>query len=118
MFDLLLAREAAVIAACAAGAYTDWKTGFIYDWITIPLIIFGVAVNILTGNYYGLALGAAVFAIGYALYYTGKLGGGDVKIYSGIALALPELGGGVFVLSVALYSALCAIVFISTYYTI
>ncbi|GEM_PF-812011 len=118
MFDLLLAREAAVLAACAAGAYTDWKTGFIYDWITIPLIIFGAGLNIFTGNYSGLLLGGAVFAIGYALYYTGKLGGGDVKIYSGIALALPELGGGVFVLSVALYSALCAIVFISTFYTL
>ncbi len=118
MLDVLMLREASVLAASALGAYTDWKTGYIYDWITLPLIVIGLGLNAFEGNYAGIALGGAVFGVGYLLYYTGKLGGGDVKLYSGIALALPQFNGGVFVLSAILYSCLAAIIFISTYYSI
>ncbi len=118
MNDFLLLREFLVLVASAAGAYTDWKTGFIYDRVTLPLVAIGALLNIADGNYYGLLLGAIVFGAGYFLYYTGKLGGGDVKLYTGISLALPELNNGIFILSVVLYSSLSAIVFISSYYTL
>jgi len=117
MIELLMIRQAAVIIAGAISSYVDYKTGFIYDRITIPLIAFGIILNLLEQNYYGIGLGIAVFAIGYALYYTGKLGGGDVKLYTGIALAIPMLNG-VFILRTAIFSALAGIVFLSTYYTI
>ncbi|VVC00118.1 Type IV leader peptidase family protein [uncultured archaeon] len=115
---ILIAREIAVLAAAVAGAYTDWKTGYIYDWITLPLIAFGILANLLEQNYFGIALGTGVFALGYVLYYTGKLGGGDVKLYSGIALALPQLNGGPFILSAAVFSSLSAIVFLSVYFLV
>jgi O-methyltransferase involved in polyketide biosynthesis len=39
--DLLLVRETAILIACALAAYTDYKTGFIYDKITYSLMGFG-----------------------------------------------------------------------------
>ncbi|HZX19749.1 MAG TPA: A24 family peptidase [archaeon] len=114
--ELLIFREIAVMAASFIAGYTDLKTGYIYDWITYPLIAFGLIVNIFEQEYTGIILGAIVFAVGYVLYYTGKLGGGDVKLYTGIGLALPFFANGVFVLSVIILSALAALVFLSVYY--
>ncbi len=115
---ILLAREIAVFAAAGVGAYTDYKTGYINDWNTLPLIIFGITANLFQLEWMGLLLGAAVFALGYAMYYTGKIGGGDVKLYTGIALALPFYNGTVFILSAALLAAMSAVVFFGAYYCV
>ncbi len=116
--ELLLIRQAAVLIASAAGSYTDHKTGFIYDWITLPLIAFGIMLNLFEQQYDAFIAAGIVFAVGYALYYAGKLGGGDVKLYTGIALALPSFGGSTYVLQVILWSALSAVIFLSTYYSV
>jgi len=114
--ELFLLREAAVIIACCFSAYTDLKTGEIPNKITYTLIAIGAVLNIVEQNWTGLALGAGIFAIGYALYYSGKIGGGDVKLFAGIAMAMPFIGGIVFILPVLLYSALVAVMFLSVYY--
>lgn len=116
--EFLLIREAAVIIASVFSAYTDLKTGEIPNKITYALIAAGILLNIAEQQWYGLAFGAAVFAIGYALYYTGKLGGGDVKLFAGIAMAMPFIAGTVFILPVLLYSALVAVMFLSVYYLV
>ncbi len=116
--DLLLFRQAAVLIASGIGGYTDYKTGYINDWTTLPLIGLGILFNIYEGELLGIAIGAVVFVIGYVLYYTGKLGGGDVKLYTGIALALPFYGKAVFILPAAFYAALSGVVFFSAYYGI
>ena len=116
MAELLLLREAAVLIASAVGAYTDLRTGYINDWTTMPLIAFGILANIYELQWLGIGLGIAVFALGYILYYTGKVGGGDVKLYAGIALALPFYDGAVFIVPAALLAALAAVVFFSVYY--
>jgi len=118
VLEMLIARQAAVLIAAAAGAYTDHRTGYIWDWITVPLIAFGALLDIIEGNYFGLGLGIAVFGLGYAMYYTGKLGGGDVKLYTGIAVTLPTLNGGVYILSAAVFAALSAIIFLSVFFLI
>ena len=118
MIELLLIRQIAILIASGIGSYTDYKTGYIFDWITLPLIGFGIVVNVFDQNYYGLLIGAIVFVIGYLLYYTGKIGGGDVKLYSGIALALPVFNGSIFIITVIILSSLSAIVFLATYYFI
>ena len=68
----------------------------IYDKLNYVMIEFGVLLNIYVGVfanfmdmtiYFVIAL--AVFAVCYLLYYTGKLGGGDVKLFVGISLLLP-----------------------------
>lgn len=118
MPDLLLLREASVLIASGAGAYTDWKTGYIYDWVTLPLIVFGFALNVLEQNYFGIVIGVLVFVAGYLLYYTGKIGGGDVKLYAGISIALPTLQNGVYIASAFVFSSISAIVFISVFYAL
>lgn len=116
--EFLILREIAVIIATAIGAFTDFKTGEIYDWITYPLIAFGILVNLIELNFYGLAFGAIIFIVGYALYYTGRIGGGDVKLFAGITLTMPFINGTVFILPALLYSALTAVVFLSVFYTV
>jgi len=118
MIDLLILRQASIIIASLLGSYTDIKTGYIYDWITLPLIGIGVILNLIEWNLIGIGLGIIVFVIGYALYYTGKLGGGDVKLYTGITLTLPFYANGIFILSVVILSALSAIVFLASYFMI
>ncbi|HLC80044.1 MAG TPA: A24 family peptidase [archaeon] len=116
--EILLIREFIVILASAIAAYTDFKTGYIHDWITLPLIAAGLLLNLYEAQYAGIALGASVFAIGYILYYTGKIGGGDVKLFTGIALALPFYNGAVFIISAALFAAMSSVIFLSSFYTI
>lgn len=118
MVELLLVREVAVLLASAIGAYRDYKTGFINDWITIPLIIFGVALNLFELEWGALLLGGVVFVLGYILYYTGKVGGGDVKLFTGIALVLPFFGGAVFIISAALLAAMTAVVFFGAFFAV
>ncbi|MFH1391280.1 MAG: A24 family peptidase [Candidatus Diapherotrites archaeon] len=116
--ELILLRQLAILLAAGVGGYVDFKTGYIYDWITIPLIVFGLFMNLIEQEFLGIGLGLLVFGIGYALYYTGKIGGGDVKLYTGIALALPFFNNSVFIIQAVLLSALTSIIFLSTYYMI
>lgn len=118
MQEIFLLREALVIIATGAAAYSDFKTGYIYDKITYPLIAIGLILNIFEQQYAGIGLAAAIFIFGWGLYKTGKIGGGDVKLYAGIAMALPFFGQTVFILPVILFSALCGLVFVSAYYVV
>lgn len=102
--------------ASALAAYTDWKTGYIYDKITYPLIAIGLLLNVVEQQWLGLGIGAAVFLIGYAFYFAGKIGGGDVKLFSGTALVLPLYGKGIFILNALLVSAVLSVVFFTIYF--
>ncbi|MCR4368974.1 MAG: A24 family peptidase [archaeon] len=115
---MLPIREGAIVIATAVAAYTDHKTGFIYDYITYPLIALGIILNVWEQNWLGLALGAIVFVLGYALYYLGKVGGGDIKLFAGIATTLPSYDGGIFIISAGILAALGAMVFLSAYYCV
>ncbi len=116
MAELLLLREIAVLIAGGAAAYSDFKTGYIYDRISLPLIGFGVLANLFEMRLEWILFGAIIFAIGYVFYITGKFGGGDVKLFTGIALALPFYGGSFYMLNVLLFAALSATVFYSAFY--
>lgn len=102
--------------AGAAAAYTDWKTGYIYDYITYPLIGAGIILSLLTGQWTGLALGGGICALGVVAYKTGKIGGGDIKLLAGIALVQPLYQGMIFPLAVLLVGTLLACLGFSTYY--
>ncbi|MDO8624714.1 MAG: A24 family peptidase, partial [Candidatus Diapherotrites archaeon] len=107
---------ALVAIATAAAAYTDYKTGYIYDHITYPLIAIGVILRLWSQDWMGLGLGIAVFAVLYAFYWTGKLGGGDVKLFTGMALVLPFYQKQIFLLNVLFFAALLALLFYALYY--
>jgi len=116
VFLITWARVFAVLVVSALGAFTDWKKGEIYHWITFPLIIIGVGMNVYEAQYIAFGLAGIVFAIGYILYKTGKLGGGDVMLFTGIALTVPFFGGHPFILNVLVIAAATSVVFLSVYY--
>jgi len=102
--ELLLLREAIVLAGSAAAAYTDARTGLILDRITYAMIAAGILLNVFQAQWLFMAAGIIVFASGYLLYYMGKIGGGDVKLFAGIAFVLPFLEGNFFLVN-ALFAA-------------
>jgi len=116
--ELLLLRGAAVLIASAIAAYTDYKTGLIPDKITYSLIALGAVLLVFDFNFQAVLIAGAVFAIGYVFYYAGKFGGGDVKLFTGIALILPVLGGQVFVITILFAASAFAAVWMGAYYAI
>ncbi len=105
---------------CALAAYTDKKTGYIYDWITLPLIFLGIIINLFvfpfSKNLSFFTTGAIIFAIGFVIYYLGKLGGGDIKLFLGIHFMLPYLNDQLFILWVLVTSCFLGVIFISIKY--
>lgn len=115
-----LCRYLVVLFGTAVSSYTDFKTGLILDKITYPMIALGLFFSffdvVLEKAFLQLLVPVGVFALGYALYYAGKLGGGDVKIFTAMALLLPYYKGEPFILNVLLIAALSSVVVISSYY--
>ena len=119
-------------------AYTDLKTGYVQDWLSHTMIglgIMSVFVYFPDRALESLAVGAIVFAVGYVLYIYGNIGGGDVKLFTAIALLVPYYSGEVtqiaaylgvsyiappypFIVSVFLVSGILFMMFISVYYFI
>ncbi|VVB74404.1 Type IV leader peptidase family protein [uncultured archaeon] len=114
---LVLIQEAILLAGAALGAITDARTGYIYDWITYPMIILGIILSILQQQWINLGLGAVIFAVLFVAYYFGKLGGGDVKLFAAIAFLNPQNDVG-FLLTTVFVAAMSAMVFYPVYYSI
>lgn len=107
---------ASIVLAGFIAAYTDLKTGYIYDWITYPLIGIGIILSILTQQWIGVLLAMAIYGAGILAYNSGKMGGGDIKLLAGMALVQPVYQGMIFVLGVLLVAALAACVALGAYY--
>lgn len=104
------------LIASIIATYTDIKTGFIYDWITYPLIAIGIILSILTGQWIGIVLAALIYGIGLYAYNTGKMGGGDIKLLAGMALVQPLYNGMIFVLGVLLVAAVSASIIMTIWF--
>lgn len=113
---LQLIQEAALLIGTATGAVTDARTGYIYDWITYPMIAAGIILAAVQQQWLNLEVAAALFAVLFLAYKFGKLGGGDVKLFTGIALLNPT-NQPAFLLTTMFFAAIGAIIFYSTYYT-
>lgn len=120
MLELL--RYLIVLIGTALATVTDVKSGLILDKITYPMIALGIFFTGLdlffTKNFLQLFIPVGVFSLGYALYYLGKLGGGDVKIFTAMSLLLPYFKGEPFILNVLLIAALSSVTVISLYFLI
>jgi len=90
----------AVIIACVHACYTDLKNGTISNWTTYGLMLIGFVGNVITAYFVpnGLAmlahtvlLSGIFFVLLYILFQLKSLGGGDVKLLTGIALCLPDI---------------------------
>jgi len=90
-FELI--RIAAALLGTGAAAYQDAKTSFIDDKLTLSMIALGTLFNILVFDWdfaiYSIGITAVIFGIGYILYRTGQLGGGDVLLFCGLQALLP-----------------------------
>lgn len=110
-------RLAILIVGAAISTYTDLKKGLIYDKVTYPMIalgmIFTLADIFLTKNILQLAIPLFIFLFTYALYFAGKLGGGDVKFLVAMALLLPFYKEQPFMLSALLIAALSSAFIVS-----
>jgi leader peptidase (prepilin peptidase)/N-methyltransferase len=75
---------AAAIACCAVAAVCDAQTGYIFDAVTLPSIVFEVAASAATGKFAfsiaGTAVLAASLTVLFALTRGRGLGLGDVKL--------------------------------------
>ena len=77
----------------AYSSYTDIKTGEVSDRLSHSMIGLGVILVVL-GNplntyvWYLLAA-AVVFILGFIMYIFGQIGGGDVKLFTALALLIP-----------------------------
>ncbi len=113
----LIPALANTIASFVA-AYTDFKTGYIYDWITYPLIGLGILWSVTQQEWTGIIFGGIIYGIGYLAYRIGKIGGGDVKLLAGIAIMQPTLNGMIFPLAVLIVAALAASAGFGIYYAV
>ncbi len=110
--EFLLLRETILIIGTFAAAVSDFKTGLILDKITYPMLALGIVLNLMEiflGNFYAFyyfVFAGIVFFIGYVLYFLGKLGGGDVKLFTAIVLLLPVLGTAEFPLNIFMVNAI------------
>ncbi len=103
---------------CAIASYTDLKERLIYDKLTYPSIALGflfAVCDAVIGDFTGIALAAAIFAFSYALYFAGKIGGGDVKLFVALALLIPRAGNKLLFIEMLLYAALLSSAAVSCY---
>jgi prepilin peptidase CpaA len=93
-----------------AGSYTDVRHGKIYNWITYPGVLIGLAGHAVVGGLagqdqvrIGLAGSAAGLAVGYLplmlAFLAGGIGGGDAKLMG----AVGALTGWRFTLAAMMY---------------
>lgn len=116
---LLELKIAIVILAGLIAAYTDYKTGYIYDWLNWSFIVLGAIFAFFSPNVlWTFGQFAIVLGIGYIFYKVGKIGGGDIKFFAGLALFFPFFNGLPFILVVLILSSILALIFYGIYYTI
>ncbi|MBR9707021.1 MAG: prepilin peptidase, partial [Candidatus Diapherotrites archaeon] len=120
--NFLLLRTLIAAAGSLIGAYTDFKTGYIYDKITYPMIALGAILTLLSFNmsliWMAFSTAAFIYAVGWVLEYLGQFGGGDVKLLVALALLLPLEGrfGLPIVFFIFILASLLQVVWVPLYY--
>jgi len=114
---ITILQQIALLIGTFVGGATDAKTGYIYDWITYPMIGVGMILSLIQLQYFNLISGVLIFAGLFIVYKLGKIGGGDVKMFAGIALLNPynEMN---FLITLGFFAAITSLVFYSIFYSI
>ena len=60
---ITLVQQAALFIGTLVGGATDAKTGYIYDWITYPMIILGIILSLIQLQFFNIASGAIIFVL-------------------------------------------------------
>lgn len=86
----------AVLGVAAVAAFTDVRTGHIPNWLTLPVLVLAPVAHYLVAGPMGAifsAIGVVVAGlVPLVMFYRGKMGGGDVKVFAAIgAIVGPKL---------------------------
>jgi len=96
MLAILLVHGAAVVIA-AVGAITDWRTGHIPNWLTLPPLVIAPIAHGLAFGVRGLLLSVggliACGLVPYFLFRRDAMAGGDVKLFAALGAVLGVFGG-------------------------
>lgn len=83
------AAYAALVAVSAIATYTDLRTRRIPNWLTLPAIVFGLALGFVSDGVPGVlaSLGSVALCGGIflVLFMLGGMGAGDVKMMAAVA---------------------------------
>ncbi len=90
---------------------TDLKTRKIYDKLTIPVAIIGLALNAVFFQFAGIKNSAIGWVVGVAIFMIFGLGGGDVKLLG----AVGALKGWLFTLTSVMYIGIAGGFFVVIY---
>ena len=105
LMPVKLALMGLVLVALAFCSVEDLRTGRVPNMAVLMVVGLAALYGLLIGNLLppgaGFAGGLLMVAILIGGYLLGEVGGADVKLGFGIALTLPTLLGGLFVLMVA-----------------
>lgn len=114
---LIILQQIVLILGTLISGIVDAKTGYIYDKITYPMIIIGLILSLIQLQWFNIISGVAIFVILFFIYKFGGIGGGDVKLFTGIALLNPinEIN---FLITLILFASITSILFYSIFYTI
>jgi Flp pilus assembly protein protease CpaA len=122
MLNIFYLRIIILLVFTSIAAYTDYKTGYIYEWNSYSLIILGLILNFIvfpfSTNLNIIFIALFIFLFGYIVYYFGKIGGGDIKLFIGIHLILPYYYNQLFILFVLISSSLLCVIIVSIRYLI
>jgi Flp pilus assembly protein protease CpaA len=116
LVTFLLFRQVAALLLAGSAAYFDARTGEIPDSLNYSAVLLGVVLNIADFTPVAFLLAGAVFAGGYLFYISGKIGGGDVKLFTALALLIPFADGRFFVADLLLIAGITALIALSLYY--
>lgn len=128
MMNLEILRIVIAGVLTAIAAYEDSKTSYVSDWVLYAMIAAGLILNVLSfnPNFFLSALPAAILiaAFGYVLWKRGSFGQGDVWLFIGLQLLLPEypsfskfpLPNFPFALSVFLAASVFSVIGSSVFY--
>ena len=87
--DITLLWPLGLTVLLAIGAYTDVTARRLPNWLSLALLVTGLAFAATQGGWsavgwHGAHAGIALL-VGMALFATGGIGGGDAKFYTGLA---------------------------------
>ncbi len=114
---LQLIQSGVLFFGTLAGSITDAKTGYIYDYITYPIIVLGIILSVVQFYWINIASAAIIFALLFLFYKLGKIGGGDVKLFTGIALLNP-FNEITFLVTLFFFAAISSLLFYSVFYPV
>jgi Flp pilus assembly protein protease CpaA len=86
---VLLLQLLIIFSLLVIATYTDLKKGIIPVSVTLPLCVIGIISSVFPETYINILIAVAFLVVAIPLYSKKLLGGGDVKLITGLLLFNP-----------------------------